>query len=249
MPSEQEPPGSRLQREALQKGRNPWASGGQATRAEVREIFARHAKGEPELAAAEPERRKAMPTFLLVPARIWQILPLAGKIAAAGVLLALAAVVALLLPPALETASENRESQRRAAAANRESIRRNLVQDQRPRSARVVVPVTAAGFAKAVARDFERRVRAGDLEGPAGRTTCRPIRPQREPGVTAFTCLAERGAGRGVYRDRVLVSGYRFRGRANRATGAAVWCKENPQPLHPDQEEFVVVPLARACTG
>ena len=32
-------------------------------------------------------------------------------------------------------------------------------------------------------------------------------------------------------------------------TGAVAWCKENPQPLHADQEEFVVVPLSKACTG
>jgi hypothetical protein len=28
-----------------------------------------------------------------------------------------------------------------------------------------------------------------------------------------------------------------------------VWCKENPPPLHGDQEEFVKVPVSRACTG
>jgi hypothetical protein len=229
---------------------DPWASGGQATRAEVREIFARHAgSAEPEIEAAEPERRKAMPPFVLAPARVWQIIPLGGKLAAAGVLLALAAVVAVLLPPALDNAAENRDSQRRATAANLESIRKQLVRDQRPRATRIAVPVTAGGFAAAVGRDFERRVRDGRLEGPVGPTSCRPIRPQREPGTIAFTCLAERGGERGAYRDRALVSGYRFRGRADRATGYAVWCKENPQPLHADQEEFVVVPLARECTG
>jgi hypothetical protein len=52
-----------------------------------------------------------------------------------------------------------------------------------------------------------------------------------------------------VYLDRDLVSGYRFRGRVNRATGAAAWCKQNPRLLHADQEEFVVVPVSRACIG
>jgi hypothetical protein len=32
-------------------------------------------------------------------------------------------------------------------------------------------------------------------------------------------------------------------------SGSAVWCKENPQPLHPDTEEFVKVPVSRKCTG
>ena len=164
-------------------------------------------------------------------------------------LLALAALAAVLLPPALETASENRANTRRAEAANLEAIRQQVTEDQRPRRAVVAVPVSAAGVAAVVAADFERRVRAGQLEGPGGPTTCRPIRPQREREAIGFTCLAERGEERGAYQDRDLVSGYRFRARVERATGAAAWCKENPQPLHADQEEFVVVPLSRACTG
>jgi hypothetical protein len=63
-----------------------------------------------------------------------------------------------------------------------------------------------------------------------------------------FTCLVERG-GRGVYRGRDLLLGYRFRGRVELGTGLAAWCKENPPPLHADQEEFVRVPVSRACTG
>ena len=162
---------------------------------------------------------------------------------------ALAAAVAILLPAALENAAENRENTRRAEAANLEAIRRELVENQRPRRAVVPRPVTASGIAAAVDADFEQRVRDGDLEGPGGLTTCRPVRPQPDRVAIVFTCLAERGAERGRYLDRELVSGYRFRARVIRATGAAAWCKENPRPLHADQEEFVVVPLSRACTG
>jgi hypothetical protein len=32
-------------------------------------------------------------------------------------------------------------------------------------------------------------------------------------------------------------------------SGSAAWCKENPPPLHADQEEFVKVPVSRECTG
>ncbi|HEX2126695.1 MAG TPA: hypothetical protein VHF45_09070 [Thermoleophilaceae bacterium] len=63
------------------------------------------------------------------------------------------------------------------------------------------------------------------------------------------TCLAARGTQHGVYRERALASGYRVRARVELATGAVAWCKENPRPLHPDTEEFVAVPLSRACTG
>jgi hypothetical protein len=229
---------------------DPWASGGQATRAEVREIFARHAeRAETGQGPGEQERRKPLPSFVLVPVRIWQVLPVVGKVAVAAMLLALAALAAVLVPPALETASENRASTRRAEAANLEAIRRQVTEDQRPRRAIVALPVSAGGVAAAVAADFERRVRAGQLEGPAGPTTCRAIRPQREPDAIGFTCLSERGTDRGAYQDRDVISGYRFRARVERATGAAAWCKENPRPLHADQEEFVVVPLSRACTG
>jgi hypothetical protein len=106
-------------------------------------------------------------------------------------------LLAVLLPPAFESASQNRENVRRAEAAKLEQIRRDLVRDQRPRRAVVPVPVSTAALAGAVAEDFEQRVRAGQLEGPAGPTTCRPVRPQREPGMLDFTCLSERGAKRG----------------------------------------------------
>jgi hypothetical protein len=232
---------------------DPWASGGDATRAEVRDIFARHAERSAEAGSAgvgtDERRRSALPGVLLLPARIWQILPAAGKAGVAALFLALAVALALLLPPAFENASENRADVRRAEAAKLEQIRRQLIRDQRPRRAVVPVPVSTGALAAVVAEDFERRVRAGQLEGPAGPTTCRPVRPQREPGTLDFTCIAERGAKRGVYLDRELVSGYRFRGRVDRATGAAAWCKQNPQPLHADQEEFVVVALSRACIG
>jgi hypothetical protein len=46
-----------------------------------------------------------------------------------------------------------------------------------------------------------------------------------------------------------LLLGYRFRGRVELETGSDAWCKENPPPLHADQEEFVKVPVSRECTG
>ena len=157
--------------------------------------------------------------------------------------------MAILLPPALDNAADNRENQRRAEAANLEQIRQNLIASQRPRRTVLSRPLSAAGLAAAVGADFERRVDAGELEGPAGATTCRPVEPQPSPAAIVYTCVAQRGSEKGVYLDRNLVSGYRFKARVVRASGAAAWCKENPRPLHADQEEFVVVPLSRACTG
>jgi hypothetical protein len=227
--------------------RDPWASGGDATRREVREIFAKHADRSDTAPVAE--RRSADPNVLALPARLWRLMPGWGRLVAAALLVAFAATVVILLPPAIEKAAVNRENERRAEAANLEQIRRDLLESQRPRRAVLERPLTPARLEAAVGADFRQRVEGGELEGPAGPTTCRPVRPQPDPAAIVFTCVAERGREKGVYLDRKLVSGYRFKARAVRATGAAAWCKENPRPLHADQEEFVVVPLSRACTG
>lgn len=226
---------------------DPWSGGGDRTRSEVREIFARHAERGGQ--AGEEERHRPLPGFLALPLRIWRVLSPAGRLALGGALVACAALMAVLLPPAFENAAENKVNERRAAAANLEEIRRGLVADQRPRRARLPLPVRAAAVEAAVGADYARRVRAGDLDGPVGETSCRRVDRKQQRGSTVFTCLAARGGIEGEYGDRALVTGYRFRARVVLASGAAAWCKENPRPLHADQEEFVVVPLSRACTG
>jgi hypothetical protein len=228
---------------------DPWSGAGKSTRDEVREIFARHAEARPA-APAEEERRHAQAGFLALPLRGWRALPGAGKAVVVLVALALLALAAVKLPPAFENAAENEANERQAIAENRERIRRRLVEDQRPRRA---ILTARAGFGAALAEevtaDARRRVRAGTLEGPIRSTGCERI-PRRgeDPDFAVYTCLVERGE-RGRYRDRDLLIGYRFRGRVERSSGSAVWCKENPQPLHPDTEEFVKVPLSRECTG
>ena len=137
----------------------------------------------------------------------------------------------------------------RRTAGGRSPSRTSPTRTRKRPTAVLSGPLSAEGLAAAVGDDFERRIDTGELEGPAGPTTCRPVRPQPSPEAIVYTCVAERGDAKGVYLDRRLVSGYRFKARVVRATGAAAWCKENPRPLHADQEEFVVVPLSRACTG
>jgi hypothetical protein len=107
----------------------------------------------------------------------------------------------------------------------------------------------APALATHVQADARVRVREGTLEGPIGNTECERIeRTGEDPRYATFTCLVERG-GRGTYRGRDLLLGYRFRGRVELKSGSAAWCKENPPPLHADQEEFVKVPVSRECTG
>jgi hypothetical protein len=229
-----------------------WSGAGESTRQEVREIFARHAAR----AAAAPadQRRRPLPGFLSLPARGWRGLSRRGKALAVALAAALAVLVALLVPPALENASENEVNERRAIAANRERIRQRLVEEQRPRRASLPAeaapaPALAAALAERVSADARERVRAGTLEGPVRATICERItRTGEDPRFATFTCLVERGE-RGTYLDRDLMIGYRFRVRVELSSGSAVWCKEHPQPLHPDTEEYVKVPVSRACTG
>jgi hypothetical protein len=160
------------------------------------------------------------------------------------------AVAVALVPPALDNASENEANERAAIAANRERIRRVLVEQQRPRW--TVLPRNepiAASLAAHVQADARLRVREGTLDGPIGNTECERIRRTGEdPRYATFTCLVER-SGRGTYRGRDLLLGYRFRGRVELKSGSAAWCKENPPPLHGDQEEFIKVPVSPDCTG
>ena len=196
------------------------------------------------------ERRSPLPNFLTLPARGWRSLSRGGRMVVLALAAALLALAVALVPPALENASQNEANERAAIAANRERIRRELVEQQRPRRARLSAsePIAPA-LAEQVRADARRRAVAGTLEGPMGNTACERIRRTGEdPRYATFTCLVERGE-RGTYRGRDLLLGYRFRGRVELASGRAAWCKENPPPLHADQEEFVKVPVSPACTG
>jgi hypothetical protein len=191
-----------------------------------------------------------LPGFLTLPARGWRSLSRGGRMLVLALAAALLALAVVLVPPALDNASENEANEREAIAANRERIRRELAEQQRPRW--TVLPrgeAIAPALAAHVHADARVRAREGKLEGPIGNTECeRIVRAGEDPRYATFTCLVERG-GRGRYRGRDLLFGYRFRGRVELATGSAAWCKENPPPLHADQEEFVKVPVSRECTG
>jgi hypothetical protein len=231
---------------------DPWSGGRERTRAEVRENCARHAAArEAATSPVEPlQRRSALPGFLSLPARGWRGLSRSGKAVVLAVAAALLALAVVLLPPAFENARQNEANERRAIAANRERLRRELVREQRPH--RAVLPAAlplAQSLATRVGADAHRRAAAGRLEGPIGPTKCERItRTGEDPRYATFTCLVEQGE-RGVYGGRDVLIGYRFRGRVELDTRRVAWCKENPPPLHADQEEFVKVPVSRACTG
>jgi hypothetical protein len=202
------------------------------------------------VAPGSGERHSPLPAFLTLPARGWRALGRRGRAAVLALAVALIALGVALVPPALDNASENEVNERVAIAKNREGIRRELAEQQRPRW--TVLPPgepIAPSLAAHVQADARVRVREGTMDGPIGNTECERIeRSGEDPRFATFTCLVERG-GRGTYRGRDLLLGYRFRGRVELKSGSAAWCKENPPPLHGDQEEFIKVPVSRECTG
>ena len=119
--------------------------------------------------------------------------------------------------------------------------KRDLREDQRPRRARIETGAAPApALEREITADVKARVRAGLLEGPVVATSCTPI--GNAPG--AFHCFTLSSRRKST---RTIESGYRFSAKANLATGALAWCKRNPRPLHPETEDFLVLPVSKDC--
>ena len=249
----------------MPKGEDLWGSAGDATRAEVREIFARTAIGG---ARGEPERRRPLPGVLGLPRRAWRglspgwrrVVVVLGVLSLAG--------LAIAIPAAVRTGYDVADAAREARARAEAAQRRKLIEDQRPRSLPVgaavvndvrrlggltnpaAAAIVGARMEDGITADVQSRIRAGLLEGPARDTECRPVRDRaaREASYNCFTLSARRDFGQSVLprAQGELSVGYRFSGRADLATAQLFWCKENPQPLHPTSI-VVKVPLSTRC--
>jgi hypothetical protein len=149
--------------------------------------------------------------------------------------------------------------------------RRELIEDQRPRSAPIAAeslravrrlggltsPAAAALLVRQleneITADVQSRIRAGQLEGPARGAACRPTL-NRAPGSASYNCFTLsdrrkfRDQGRAQFgaRGDVLSVGYLFIAKATLAPALLVWCKKNPPPLHPTSV-VVNVPLSTRC--
>jgi hypothetical protein len=241
-----------------------WGGAGDTTRAEVRDIFARSAAGGPAGGPAELERRQPRPGVLGLPKRAWS--GLSPRWRAVVVVLGCAALVGLAfaIPAALRYGNDVADAARDADARAQAARRRELIEDQRPRSAPIgaealrsvrrlggLTSPAAAGLVgaqleDAITADVQTRIRAGLLEGPARDTACRPVR-DRAPGSASYNCStlsARREFQAQPWRE--LSVGYRFSAKATLAPALLVWCKENPPPLHPTSI-VVKVPMSRRC--
>jgi len=249
----------------MPKVEDPWGGAGDATRAEVREIFARRATDGPP---GTSERRHPLPGVLGLPRRAWRALSPGWRrvVVVLGVLLLTG--VAFALPAALRTGRDVAGAAREADARAKEARRRELIEDQRPRSVPVgaavvndvrrlggltnpaAAAIVGARMEDGITADVQSRIRAGLLEGPVRDTECRPVRNRaaREAEYNCFTLSDRRDFAAQVLprsKARILV-GYRFLGRADLAAAQLLWCKENPPPLHPTSI-VVKVPTPTRC--
>jgi hypothetical protein len=250
---------------------DPWKQGGKSTRAEVRDIFARHAASRPPGLPAEFQRRRPLPGLLGLPKRGWIGLPPVwrGVVAVVGVLALVG--LAIAVPAAVRHGNEVADAERAADAHAKTERRRELVEDQRPRSARIgaeslrdvrrlgglTSPAAAALLVRQledeITGDVQSRIRAGLLEGPARATECRPTL-NRAPGSASYNCFTlsdrrkfrDQGQPEFGARGDVLRVGYRFIAKATLAPALLVWCKQNPPPLHPTSV-VVNAPLSARC--
>jgi hypothetical protein len=102
-----------------------------------------------------------------------------------------------------------------------------------------------------ISRDAAARVRAGELKGPVGATSCRPaidVRPPPRLGV--FDCLTVVRRILPSSANGVGAIGYPFRAVVDWRTFGYSWCKTNPVPAElevPDPRTLVELPPA--CRG
>jgi hypothetical protein len=194
------------------------------------------------------------PRDVEIPPVPWRKLAIGTGIGAVLCAAALAAIV-----PAIDRGKERRAAHARAqAAAERAAERRRIVREQRPRHGRAAALRAQGGRAallahveSAISRDAAARVRAGELRGPVGPTSCQPAadavsRPER--GV--FNCLTLVRRIRASAGNAAGALGYPFRAVLDYRTFAYTWCKTNPVPgelVVPDPR--TVIELPRACRG
>jgi hypothetical protein len=212
----------------------------------------------------DADRFEPLPSLTGLPRWLWRKVPRRARpvlaLAMVAALVAIAASIPELVETKREVEAERAEATRRAQAAQR----RRVVEDQRPRTARLSAaellaarrlggladPRSAALVAvpleRAITADVRTRARAGLLPGSASTTEC-SARLERTRDTAGYNCLAVQSS-RQALQGRRLATGYRFTARADLAAGVLVWCKENPYPLHPTSH-VVKAELESACRG
>ena len=244
----------------MQNRDDPWRGAGADTRAEVREIFARHEASAPATEAGA-ERFQPLPPFLQLPRRGWGALSPRGRRLLAALVAAALVALAVAWPQVERDKQAGAEQRAQEAAERRAAQRRALIEDQRPRraelSAQAKARIRAAGgldsataaavagtaLEQGIARDVRARIAAGSLDGPLLGTDCDAVKVRSASGAS-YNCFAL--IGRSDVSGRTYDHGYRFSARAELGAGSLVWCKENLPALHPTSY-MVSVPISPEC--
>jgi hypothetical protein len=191
--------------------------------------------------------------------------PSRGKVAAvaAGVLVVLGVIAALVIPP-LQSGKRSGEEQRRAehaAVVRREEARLradqrlHLATGQRPRGADSPELRRAARvqLAAALLGDARARVKAGKLDGPVRKAACEPSTPGEETNLRARTglykCIVVTGSIQKTPGNFSATVGYPFVATVDYRRFGFAWCKTNPQPGEKAGHGLARVLLDRRCAG
>ena len=199
------------------------------------------------MARDDPERYDPLPPLTRLPGWLWGKLGTRGRwlVGTSGVVLGIAAT--LLTISMVRTGDRVAREEREREKARMAERRRELVADQRPRVAALPSGLPLGkGLEEGIDRDVRKRVSAGALDGPAGRTACTPVgRAGQTKTTRSYNCFVE--ATRKHSTGRTIVSGQRFVARIDLRSRQGTWCKTNPRPLHPDTANYVSVPISSRC--
>jgi hypothetical protein len=212
------------------------------------------------------DRYEPLPGLLELPGHLWRRLPLAAKLAVAGLALA-AVVLAIVLAPGIQ---RSREEHARAEAAESARIQRQLLEEirreQRPRfargtpagrdlEARHLLVVSAIG---SIRRDASTRAANGEFNGPIMRVQCEPYPPTvgRTPAdelpskrTGRYACIAVTSDVPATSGNRPGVVGHPYRARIDFRTGRYAFCKIRGRPGELAVKARPAVPVPPACGG
>jgi hypothetical protein len=203
---------------------------------------------------SDDKRYEPLPSVLKLPGFLIAKLSPRGRrrfwIGAAVVLLGLAALTAVMVPRITENKREQERSDRADAARAAVERRRELLIEQRPRSARAQASGVAAlesSLQQAIVADVALRVRAGAVQNPAIRAECRRL--GSIGSRIAFSCTAVTSDIPGGEVSRGGVVGYPYRALGDPRSRRFSFCKVAGRPGEGSNTGRAVVEIPAACGG
>jgi hypothetical protein len=217
---------------------------------------------------AADDRHEPLPPLDRLPRYLWARMTRGVRVLVVAAGVAVLVVIAILAPKIADTRRENAARDRREAAANRARDRREVLETQRPRSARSdsVDPGTGSRAARLRARaglvtDLRQALSTDSNARPgatrARRTACRGNNergsgppPERDLAVATgrYACTAITSIVLGSNGARGQV-GYPYRAKVTFATGSMVWCRISGRPGEGSNVARPLAAIPSRCGG